>query len=127
MNLHRMDVHPICRTCWRSILDVPGDGPINLDPNAGPESCCWCQGAADGHLYYPPPPYPLYCPMATSAAPETQGGPTMFGLPVVINPDLPPMGEIVFGELGCPQVGYGGRHSEAYYDDGACAWCGAKP
>ena len=27
----------------------------------------------------------------------------------------------------CPQVGVGGTHSEAYYDDGRCCWCDSKP
>lgn len=28
---------------------------------------------------------------------------------------------------GCPQVGNGGWHSAAFYDDGPCAWCGLVP
>jgi co-chaperonin GroES (HSP10) len=29
---------------------------------------------------------------------------------------------------GCPQVGVGGMHSEAFLEgDGPCEWCGAKP
>jgi hypothetical protein len=27
----------------------------------------------------------------------------------------------------CPQIGTGGYHSAAFYDDGCCAWCGSKP
>lgn len=26
----------------------------------------------------------------------------------------------------CPMAGVGGFHSEAYYDDGSCKWCGAR-
>lgn len=29
--------------------------------------------------------------------------------------------------MSCPQIGNGGLHSEAYFDDGSCAFCGACP
>ena len=34
----------------------------------------------------------------------------------------------IIEEIGseCPQVGVGGAHSDAYYDDGECCWCGAR-
>ena len=38
-------------------------------------------------------------------------------------PPIPPEPDSAWD---CPQIGVGGRHSEAYYDDSACAWCGAR-
>ena len=29
-------------------------------------------------------------------------------------------------ESACPMTGTMGIHSESYYDDGRCDWCGAK-
>jgi hypothetical protein len=40
----------------------------------------------------------------------------------LVKPPVPPMRS----QEDCPQVGNGGRHSESYYDDGACSYCGAK-